>query len=432
MHLRKRNKTWYCSVLVDGQWIEKSTRCHSRDAAERIAREWELQAADPTYAAQAKVTLSDVLELVIERTEALARAGKRSQETVSFYEKKIGHWVRIFELDADGNHAPLPLARFAPADVDAFIDQRREEGASEHTIHKELVTLRLALKLGKRKGWWRGDIGEYIPVGFSPEYTPRQRHLTEAEVKKLVAKLLPYQAARVAFMVATGAELIATERAQRGDVSDDLRSVHLRGSKNEHRDRTIPVVLDQCRAFLSYALAHGERGDLLFRRWANIRRDISDACEAAGIERCTPNDLRRTFGHWLRNAGVPLEIIAPTLGHATTKMAQLVYAKPDADELAALTKAAVQKIPVSVGYLPETERDAVDSPDSVDKVTREIVEEVVPRGGVEPPTRGFSVPAHLIPKPRKTKVNRNVAGRFAGYLPDDARPARITRPKAKR
>jgi integrase len=431
MHLRKRKKTWYASVFVNGEWVEKSTRCSSRDAAERIAREWERQAADPDYAAQAKATLSDALELVVERTQSMVKAGKRSDSTVTFYEKKIGHWVRIFEIDSEGNHRPLQLARFRPADVDAFIDQRRDEGAGEHTIHKELVTLRLALKLAKRKGWWKGDIGEFIPVGFSPEYTPRQRHLTESEVKKLVAKLLPYQAARVAFIVATGAEWIATDRALRSDVAADLSSVRIRGSKNENRDRTVPIVLETCKAFLTYAMAHGESGDALFRTWTNVRRDLIDACEAAGIERCSPNDLRRTFGHWLRNAGVPLELIAPTLGHATTKMAQTVYAKPDAQELAALTKAAVRKVPVSTGHLPDTERNQVDPSDSVDEAKSDFVQEMVPRGGIEPPTRGFSVPAHLIPKPRKTKVQRNVGGRFAGYLPDETRPARVTKPRKR-
>ena len=101
---------------------------------------------------------------------------------------------------------PFPLPRLVPREVDRYVSQRRAEGASDSTIHKELVTLRAALKLARRAGIWIGDPAALIPVAFAPDYKPRSRFLTRSELARLFAELSPDRAARVAFMVATAAE----------------------------------------------------------------------------------------------------------------------------------------------------------------------------------------------------------------------------------
>ncbi|MBK6533732.1 MAG: hypothetical protein IPF99_30345 [Deltaproteobacteria bacterium] len=84
-----------------------------------------------------------------------------------------------------------------------------DRGGSEGIIHKELVTLRAALKLARRAGLWNVDPAALLPVAFAPEYKPRSRCLTRRELARLLAELSPDRAARVAFMVATSAELSA-------------------------------------------------------------------------------------------------------------------------------------------------------------------------------------------------------------------------------
>jgi len=54
---------------------------------------------------------------------------------------------------------------------------------------------------------------------------------------------------------------------------------------------------------------------------------LERACARAGIPRCTPNDLRRTYSTWLRADGVPNELSAPTMGHKDTRMLDRVYAR---------------------------------------------------------------------------------------------------------
>lgn len=77
-------------------------------------------------------------------------------------------------------------------------------------------------------------------------------------------------------------------------------------------------------------------GPNLFRPWANIRRDLHAACYRAEIPHGSPNDLRRTFGRWLRKAGVEPQLIAPAMGHADSRMVERVYGRLTSHELGGL------------------------------------------------------------------------------------------------
>jgi site-specific recombinase XerD len=114
------------------------------------------------------------------------RAGKRSTATAQFYRVKAGYLVRVFHRDAAGNTVPFRLIRLHASDVERYISVRRDEGASENTIAKELVTLRAALKLALRSGQWNGNLAAVMPIGFAPEYKPRKRFLSRQEVETLV------------------------------------------------------------------------------------------------------------------------------------------------------------------------------------------------------------------------------------------------------
>ena len=45
--------------------------------------------------------------------------------------------------------------------------------------------------------------------------------------------------------------------------------------------------------------------------------------------------LRRTFAKWMRAEGMPIELIAPAMGHVDTTIVQEVYGKLTPDELGA-------------------------------------------------------------------------------------------------
>jgi integrase len=394
--LIKRGRVWYGWFYQDGKRVTRTTKCRDRAAAEAVVRQWERDAADPDHAAARTATLTGALQLLLQVDDEEVLAGRRSPDTVAFHKGKAGHLVRVFETDERGDHVPFHLTRLRAFDVDRYISARRREGAGDQTISKELVVLRKSLRLAIRAGLWRGRVEEVIPVAFSPGYEPRKRFLSDDELSKLLAALTPDRSARAAFIVATSACWRETELARTDDVSRDLRSVLLRGTKRKTRFRTVPIVSPLQRSLLEHTLryAAGE-GEALFRPWGNVRRDLAEACQRSGIERASPNDLRRTFANWYVAAGVPLFPIAQAMGHKDTRMLERVYGRQSPEQLAAMMARAMG-LPAAgaadctsfVAAPPET-----DGPGRLDGLPGPVISGgLVPGAGIEPATRGFSVP----------------------------------------
>jgi integrase len=232
------------------------------------------------------------------------------------------------------------------------------------------------------------------------------------ELEELLAQLPADRAARCAFIVGTSAEWGATERARREDVSDD--QVRVRGTKRETRDRVVPLVFPDQRALVKFALEHGEgTAGLLFAPWANVRRDLLVACEriTEGLRKekphapsylpLSPNDLRRSFAHWMSGAGLPNEVIAPLMGHRDTRMLDRVYNQKTPGELAramARWGGLESDAPSGVATNTACRTGAATKGPTVAEMAfmagtaNANPAKSLPRGGVEPPTRGFSVP----------------------------------------
>jgi integrase len=429
---RTGGRVWYGWFYENGHRIQRSTRCRDKSAAEAVVRQWQRDAADPAHAAARTATLTNALQQLLRLDAEEIAAGRRSEATLDFHRKKAGHLVRVFETNERGELVPFPLVRLRPADVDGYISRRRAEEASDSTISKEIIVLRKALRLAIRAGLWRGRVEEVIPVGFSPQYEPRKRALTAAELSKLLAELSPPHAARVAFIVATSANWSESERARLEDVRPDHSAVFIRGTKRKTRLRTVPIVSPAQQSLLAYAMEHARPlRELLFTPWTNVRRTLLAACKRAKIERCSPNDLRRTFSNWQVEAGVPLFPIAQAMGHKDTRMLERVYGRQSPEQLAVLMARAMGLPPPRIAQeqpqpAPAPSVDcstvAAESLDSAgfpgpDGLTgtdllsdtespknsetprtsqssglRMFERDVVPGPGIEPGTRGFSVP----------------------------------------
>jgi integrase len=390
---RRGGRVWYGWFYeLDGRRVQKSTRCTNERAAERVQAGWERDAADPDSARKASATLGDALSLVVERAEKLARTGRRSTSTLSFYEAKVATLRRRLAIDA-----PERLSELRPRHVDTFVDHRREELVEDSSIHKELGVLKLALKLARRAGLWSGVPDEVMPVLPESGYVPRERWLTVGELEKLIAELIADRGARVAFIVATSARWSESDRAERADVDLAHHMVRVRGTKTKASAREVPIVLEEMRSLLELALARAEGTEKLFAPWPNARRDIRAACARAGIAPCSPNDLRRTFTHWHEAVGLPPHLVAPAMGHVDSRMVERVYGKLAGQELA--------RAMLGAAHVQQTKHNRSDSAHSSDgrrsRKRRETSLLTVPRDGIEPPTRGFSISSRAWPKPKE-------------------------------
>ena len=124
---------------------------------------------------------------------------------------------------------------------------------------------------------------------------------------------------------------------------------------------------------------------------------LERACARAGIPRCTPNDLRRTYSTWLRADGVPNELSAPTMGHKDTRMLDRVYARLPPELLRLRLLAALGRCSAdAVNTSGEgAQRGRTGQP--ADDVT---AGKLAPRAGIEPATHGLTVRGGKWPSPR--------------------------------
>ena len=253
------------------------------------------------------------------------------------------------------------------------------------------------------------------------------------------------RAAVVAFIVATSAtypsEVAPVTRAM---VDEKTFTVRVPGTKRTSRDRTL-VVPSHARGFLTFALEHArddsedesEAKGTLFQPWGNIRGDLHGAARllsmcktcrrgqnlrptaktiaaAEGKPPCkacqatptfdplSPNDLRRTFAQWLVRSGVPYELAYPLLGHDSPRMLERVYGKRDATSVADLVELALKRAPKNArkadrltgGHrVAPTQRHGTNRTGLSGLGSAPVSPALsVPRDGIEPPTRGFSIP----------------------------------------
>ncbi len=347
MRLRRKGRYWYLRIRRRGDDTEIATRCTTRAAAEAFARRWELDDADPEGATRRRasaVTVAEVLDEEAARHDEAVDARRLAPASRDFYRTRLGTLLRVLG-------AKRPAREIDARRVDALIAQRRSEGASDHTIHKELAVLRRTLAGASRAERWMGDVDAVMPARFAPSYTPRDRWITHDDLVAVLAELPPGRAAWLALAAGAGAEKAALALAERGDFDAVASTVLVRGTKNTRRQRVVPLVLPQCRALVERAFAHGDgSGDRLLRTWNNLGRDVAracrrvgcrrtgceavddrtvacprEACRAAAVEPFSLHVLRHSFATWQLAAGASFDDVARALGHAGTTMLHRVY-----------------------------------------------------------------------------------------------------------
>jgi integrase len=375
--LFKRGNTWYCWFFdSNGKRVQKSTKCRDKQAAEACMREWERRAQNPAYAAAHSDTLARALEqLLVDR-----KFKGRAAATIECYRVKSGHVLRILGVESK-------LAEVNACAVDRYIEQRINEGASRNTVHKELTVIRSALKLAKRRGEYLHDIEQVMPSGFSPDYNPKSRYLTVDETHLLFAELLPDRSAFTAFIIATGARLSEAVLARLEDVNLNKGLILLRGKKTRQARRRVPIV-GFGHPLIDHALKYAEGTEgLLFKPWENVRNDLAAACKRAGIDKVTPNDLRRTCSTWLRQHDVEPHLIGAMLGHTDSRMVERVYGRMPAENL----RNSLEKRLSDCSAFVADDREKAPSERQMRQSEPPLSSgNVVPRVGIEPTTRGFS------------------------------------------
>lgn len=350
LYRRADSEYWYADYkdAADNR-IQRCTYQTRKSDAQLRADTWERESLrDPVAAAREAATWGHALDLLAAHLLEQVSAGRMAHPTALAYRAKAVQLTKYFpkvrKLSTFGTAAVRDYCahrRQPRAELRADGSTRERPGVRDHTLVKELVVLKLALRLAKERRLWSGDLDTLKPADVSSDYTPRERVVSPTEVDLLRAELGPRKHRKrihwraVAFALATGAEPSTWPKVRRADVitqghgDDAVTLVHLRGTKRETRDRWVPVLLPECQALLAEALeGPDEAPPYLLRPWPKAGQDIARACERARIGHVTPTDLRRTWATRHIEAGVSLDVLFRFMGHADTTMLARTYAKP--------------------------------------------------------------------------------------------------------
>ena len=315
-------KWWARDPLANGRKVSTGfSRAQEKEAGKWLAERKRL-AGDSAHAAASKATLGHWCKETVK-----AKQADSSEATLRYYRQKLGHFIRVWG-------SQMSLLEIVPAVCDTYVAQRRSESASPHTVVKEFSCLSQVLKLARRAGCYPHQIEALRPLDLKPRYTPRKRALPPDEVRRLLRCCSRRLRTFVEVTVALALRRSEALRLAPEDIDLVGGTARVRGTKTEESDAVLPILIP-VHSLIEDALPNlpikvNEKGE-----YENLIRDLEAACERAGIERCTPNDLRRSNATILNEAGVPLEFIRRMLRHTTSRMVETVYGKPRPSAIAA-------------------------------------------------------------------------------------------------
>ena len=280
----------------------------------------------------------------------------RNPKTVESYRQKARHLVRVFGAD-------LSVSYVTRARCQEYRAQRLREGASDHSVYKEAVVLRLALQ--------ESGIEGVVPK-FSANYKPVERHLSIEQFGALLAALPPERRLWVVLAAMLGGRDSEVIGLRWEDVDLEQGIIRIRGTKTASSDRKAHIP-PPVQALLAAVMPTPKEG-LIVGKWTNRRRALTAAywevighvppknwskgkkaggSSIAGAPRLSPNDLRRTFASWLKQQSVDSLVVAHMLGHTSSRMVEAVYGRLESAQYANASR-QLPAIPECVQSVPAT------------------------------------------------------------------------------
>ncbi|APX23174.1 site-specific recombinase XerD [Salipiger profundus] len=305
---------WVVIWNDDGRRRRFRLEAHTEKEAEREARDLILSQTAPARG----VTVDQLWSAYTEEMEGRRQAAKLTQTGRNVL-PTFGH---------------LSASQITIDDCRTYITNRRVAGRKDATIRTELGCLRTCLKWAHRAKLIAA--APHIEMPQTPP--PRERYLTRAEVEKLLAAAgEPHIRLAMLLMLTTAGRIGALLELTWNRVDLDRRMIKLATTDiGPRKGRATVPINDTLMAALSVA-REAARSDFVIewggRRVGSIKTGFNAAVERAGIEHCTPHDLRRTAGRFMAEAGVPIEEIAEYLGHSNPNITRSTYARFSPDYL---------------------------------------------------------------------------------------------------
>jgi integrase len=302
------------TYYVDGKQIWESTRTKDKAEAQKILQSKIGQIADGRYAGPAadRTTFEDLAEMFL--TDYKVNGKKTLQDAEIRVQKHLAPFFRGWKAQ-----------QITAADVHAYITHRREQGAQNATINRELAALKRAFNLAMRAE--KIVQRPYIPA--LAENNVRQGFFEQLKFEAVPARLPDYLRPPVMFAYQVGwrirSEVLPLTWVQ-VDLEEGTVRLEVGSTKNtEGRLVYLPAfLLDVLEAQWREHLAHypdcpfifHNRGKQIFSFYKAWRR----SCREAGVEAKIPHDFRRTAIRNMVRAGIPERVAMQIARHKTREV----------------------------------------------------------------------------------------------------------------
>jgi integrase/recombinase XerC len=283
----------------------------------------------------------------------LAHERRASPHTIRAYGDDVRRFLGFFGEYRGGRVTVAMLRSIAPADVRAFLSERRKEGLGPRGLQRAMAGIRSFYRLLEQEGLADGAALRVVRSPKLPRTLPRPLSETDAARTILEAGqddepwIAARDAALVTLLYGTGLRISEALSLRRGDVPlADSITILGKGSK-ERSVPVLPVVREAVARYAElcpFAKAKTEPLFLSRRGGAMSPRDAQSLMQRLrgrlGLPAsATPHALRHSFAtHLLRNGG-DLRSVQELLGHASLSTTQK-YTEVEGSQILAVYEAA--------------------------------------------------------------------------------------------
>lgn len=196
------------------------------------------------------------------------------------------------------------------------------------TVLREMRELVAGIRALGMPGIQLPDLGDNV-------YVPRERWLTPAQTRLLLAEIREERREHILayrLLALRKSELFTVRPV---DVNLENCTVWVNGTKTLLARRLLPLEGDVLEIFVRRMAKATNPTEPLFEYWRpnNADRELRGAAKRAGLGPISFNDLRRSFTTELALKDESSLKLARLLGHKTTRMVELVYARVNPGEL---------------------------------------------------------------------------------------------------
>ena len=291
----------------------------------------------------------DLRQAALAWAEHLARERRLAANTLDAYQRDAEQFFRFATAHLGAPPTLADISALRPADVRAFMAERRRQGASPRTLGRQIAALRSFARFCERRGLAATTAFAGVRPPKQPKGLPKALSVGESRSLIETAEALggePWIAARdvAVFTLLYGCGMrisealgLTADEAPRG-AGDSIRVVGKGG-----RERVVPVLPAVAEAVAAYTklcpfaltpdepLFRGARGGPLSPRV--VQKAAERLRSALGLEAtATPHALRHSFATHLLGRGGDLRTIQELLGHASLSTTQ-IYTKVDSERL---------------------------------------------------------------------------------------------------